>query len=109
MKYCSHCGNELLDEAVICPKCGCACDNRVTKILNSENVSDKSRGIALILVAFLGVLGIHRFYVGKTGTGILYIFTFGLFGIGTLIDLITIVCGTFKDKNGKLLTNWDFD
>lgn len=109
MKYCSHCGNELLDEAVICPKCGCACNSKVEATLRNDNVSQKSRGIALILVAFLGALGIHRFYVGKTGTGILWLLTFGLFGIGALIDLITIVCGTFKDKDGKLLTIWDFD
>lgn len=108
MKYCSHCGNELLDEAVICPKCGCPCDEnwnkKNSKVIN-PNASDKSRGMALLLCALLGGLGIHRFYVKKTGTGVLWLLTFGLFGIGIIIDLIMIVCGNFTDDEGKVLEN----
>ncbi len=69
-------------------------------------VSGKSRLAALLLCFFLGVWGIHYFYVGKTGMGILYIFTFGLFGIGILVDLIRIACGTFRDTYGLLLKEW---
>lgn len=68
--------------------------------------SFKKRTPALLLCIFLGTLGIHRFYVGKVGTGILYIFTLGLFGIGTLIDLIMICTGNFKDNTGAPLIDW---
>lgn len=47
----------------------------------------KSKGIAYLLWFFLGWLGVHRFYLGKIGTGILYLFTFGVFGIGWFVDL----------------------
>jgi TM2 domain-containing membrane protein YozV len=62
--------------------------------------SSKSKVVALILCIFLGGLGIHRFYVGKVGTGILYLFTGALLGIGWLIDIIKIATGTFTDGAG---------
>lgn len=62
--------------------------------------SQKSKVVALLLCLFLGGLGIHRFYVGKIGTGILYLLTCGFFGIGAIIDLILIAVGSFKDKYG---------
>lgn len=68
--------------------------------------SDKKRLVATILCFFLGGLGIHRFYVGKTGTGIIWLVTFGIFGIGCLIDFIIILVGAFKDKEGNALTEW---
>lgn len=63
----------------------------------------KSWIAALLLCFFVGVLGIHRFYVGKVGTGILMLITFGGFGIWTLIDFIMIAVGSFKDKQGLAL------
>jgi TM2 domain-containing membrane protein YozV len=64
----------------------------------------KSWLVALLLCFFLGFLGIHRFYVGKVGTAILQIITFGgFFGIWVLIDFIMIAIGKFTDKQGQAL------
>jgi len=66
--------------------------------------SPKSAVAALLLCFFLGPLGVHRFYVGKIGTGILQIITLGGFGVWVLIDFILIACGQFRDSYGRLLT-----
>jgi TM2 domain-containing membrane protein YozV len=63
----------------------------------------KSWIAALLLCFFLGTLGVHRFYVGKIGTGILMLITVGGFGIWTLIDFIMIAVGKFSDKQGLAL------
>ena len=60
----------------------------------------KSQLVALLLAFFVGVLGIHRFYLGHTGIGIVQLLTAGGFGIWALIDLILIITGDLKPKNG---------
>jgi TM2 domain-containing membrane protein YozV len=68
-----------------------------------EPKSPKSFVATLLFVIFLGAMGIHRFYVGKIGSGILMLLTAGGFGIWWIIDFILIVSGAFRDKNGLLI------
>ena len=63
----------------------------------------KSKTTALLLCIFLGGFGVHRFYMGRIGSGLLWLFTGGLFGIGYIYDIIKIVTGGFaelQDFNG---------
>lgn len=90
--------NPLNKEAEICVFCGVR-----VKQYGSENTSDKDWSTCLLLCIFLVAFGGHRFYVGKTASGILYFFTLGGFIIGAVIDLICIICGTFKDNEGKII------
>jgi TM2 domain-containing membrane protein YozV len=72
----------------------------------NKNISEKRILPAFLLCFFFGSLGLHRFYVGKIGTGILWLVTLGFFGIGTLIDFIIIIVGNFKDVDGLVLAEW---
>lgn len=96
-KFCSACGEQIKAAAEICPHCGV----RQASAPDNADASPKSFVAALILCVLLGGLGVHRFYAGKIGTGILTILTIGgFFGIWPLIDLIMIATGNFKDSDG---------
>ena len=65
--------------------------------------SEKSFVATLLLCVLLGVFGVHRFYVGKVGTGIIQLLTFGGLGIWQLVDTIVIAVQKFKDSKGLLI------
>lgn len=99
-KVCPYCKEEIKIDAIKCKHCG---EFLYSNTCQAVEKSPKSYVGALILCVFLGGLGIHRFYVGKIGTGILMLITFGGFGIWALIDFIIIACCCFKDKQGRIL------
>lgn len=64
-----------------------------------DNVAPtKDKTVALLLAIFFGLFGAHRFYVGKIGTGILWLFSGGIFGIGWIIDIVNIIRGSFSKR-----------
>lgn len=112
MSYCQNCGYEVKDDDAFCPNCGQSLNGQSaprSAKTRDANSSDKSALVALLLAIFVGALGVHRFYVGKIGTGVLWLLTGGIFGIGALVDIILIAVGSFTDSDGKKLTNWSID
>lgn len=122
MAFCRNCGARVKDGDFFCQSCGASLGVSESSsgqsrqgptvnnyyVSNQANVSSvKSRLVALLLCFFVGALGIHRFYVGKVGTGILWLLTAGCFGIGVLVDFIMIACGSFRDCYGYFVSNWD--
>lgn len=110
-KFCPECGVNVLDGSAAAPTQPTIIINNVNANTNTNTnvnqngltgtgVSAKSKMVTLILAIFLGYLGVHRFYVGKTGSGIVWLFTMGLFGIGWIYDIIKIASGTFRDGLG---------
>ena len=103
--FCSGCGAPTTPLTEICVKCGI----RLAKAEAGE-ISPKSRLVVTLLAIlpayFLWIAGIHRFYLGKIGTGIAMLLTLGGLGIWTLIDFIYAVSGNMKDKEGKLIKRW---
>ena len=105
ISHCPYCG-ALVDETTkFCQKCGIKMDQKepLTHDYLYKKISPKSGIVALILGILFGPLGLHRFYVGKIGTGLLTLITAGFLGIWTLIDLILIRQNKFKDKKGRPL------
>lgn|SRR5574344_171958 len=108
--FCSKCGKEINDEAVICIHCGCAVDGRYCAcVKNAESNGEHDWLPTLLFVWFLGNFGAHRFYTGHIGTGIVQLLTLGGCGIWTFIDWILICFNKFKDSDDKPLTNYKKD
>jgi len=101
-QYCPACARVISVQALACPGCGAPTRGHLVP----ANASPKSRLAALLLCFCFGAFGIHRFYVGKVGTGLIQLFTLGVLGIWTLIDFILIIVGSFSDKQGRKLSVW---
>ena len=91
--------NELLRDRVITQE---EFDLQKDKLLSSTSSTTSTDWLTLFLLTFfVGVLGVHRFYTGKIGTGFLMLITLGGFGIWFLVDLILVVTGQFTNKEGQ--------
>ena len=91
--------NDLLKDRVITQE---EFDLQKEKILNSSTTTSTTDWLTLFLLTFfVGVLGVHRFYVGKIGTGFLMLLTLGGLGVWFLVDLILVVTGQFTNKDGE--------
>ena len=69
----------------------------------SDSYSPKSYIACVLFCFFFGIFGVHRFYVGKVWTGLLMLITLGGFFIWSVVDLVLIIIGEFKDKSGRLV------
>ena len=99
-EYCPNCGAQIDDKAVVCVHCGVAQPSLNPQPSAASELNAKWLTV-LLLCIFLGGLGIHRFYVGKTGSGIVQLLTAGGCGIWAVIDLIMILTGNFEDSEGN--------
>ena len=103
-KYCQECGEVINIKAELCPKCGVRQAGGTG--MNAEQKENQNKWlITLVLCWLVGVFGVHRFYTGHTMIGILQLITFGGCGIWTIIDLIIILMGNYKDADGNPIKN----
>ena len=145
--YCRNCGKQLIGSPELCMDCGAKplsgenhcnacgaatnaltemcvkCGARLKKTSTETGTSTKSRLVLTLLAFFLGELGVHRFYVGKIGTGIgmlvlaivgwatiwigIGFIPLGILWVWNLIDFILAIAGKFKDSKGSYIVNWE--
>jgi hypothetical protein len=106
--FCSNCGTQIDDKAVVCVKCGAPTPNfKSQSVAGLQPVDPITEGYdwltTLLLCFFVGGLGVHSFYTKKTGIGIAQLLTLGGCGIWALVDLIMIITQNFKDGQGRPL------
>ena len=109
-KFCKFCGEKIPEDAILCTHCGRQVEQLKSEqsqvVINNTNTNTnvntntntagyggrlRNKWVALLLCAFLGCFGAHKFYEGKVGMGIIYLFTAGLCLIGVILDFISLL------------------
>ncbi len=123
MAYCTHCGRPTKKVEIVCDSCRNPVDGGVvfcpdcggrmgegdppSDHCHVRIVEDRGTGrdwlTTLLLCLFFGGLGVHRFYTGHVGAGIIQVLTVGGFGIWWLLDVVSIARGRYRDRAGNLL------
>lgn len=91
-KFCYACGQSIDSRAEICPKCG-------VRQQDAKVTGKKSRIAAALLAFFLGGFGVHKFYLGRVGQGILYLIFCWTFipAIVAFIEFVIYLCTSDED------------
>jgi hypothetical protein len=116
--YCVRCGQDMRLDDRFCRNCGWDStfshgspppppSPRPPRPPLPPNTSQRNRLTTLLLCVLLGPFGAHRFYLGKIGTGVLWLVTFGILGFGVVFDLVMIATGECRDIEGKPVLRWD--
>lgn len=98
VKRCTRCNALMPADMFYCLNCGKPFDEGyndfdvIREQVHKQTGTWKNKWVALLLCIFFGGLGIHRFYEGKIATGLLYLFTYGLLGLGWIVDIVRIAC-----------------
>ncbi len=114
--YCPQCGATMAPAQRYCSECGWDAENPEVappglsappaSPRNLGPASDKNRLTALLLCILLGFLGVHRFYIGRPGTGFLWLATLGVFAVGVIYDAVMLATGELLDGQGRRVLHW---
>ena len=118
--FCPHCGTQMLSTDRYCGGCGWDAEHPDDEPAPKQHerreppptprrtppASDFNRLTTFLLCLLLGFLGVHRFYVGRAGSGVLWLLTGGILAVGWIYDLVMIATGEFQDEQGKRVVYW---
>lgn len=112
--FCPQCGEAMDSDQRYCTNCGWDAEapEKEPPAAPPESprdlgpASNKNRLTALLLCALIGWLGLHRFYIGRPASGLVWLFTLGFLGVGVIYDAVMLATGELVDGEGKRILHW---